>query len=451
MKKYQEHKETGLDWLAEIPKHWDWLYLSQASSEQQIKNSNNQENNVLSLSYGNIINKKDINFGLVPKEYDTYQIVHNGNIILRLTDLQNDKKSLRTGLVTQTGIITSAYTCLKPKANSAYLHYLLHSFDTQKVFYGLGGGVRQSISYADIRNIRVSVPPKEEQDQIVKFLDYKISKINKFIKNKKKLIELLNEQKQAVINHAVTKGLNPHVEMKDSGIDWLGEVPKHWEVKPIKHFVSSNDEALTETTSAEFEFNYIDISSVGFGFLKLKPVTLQFQKAPSRARRIVKKGDTIISTVRTYLKSICFINDALDNHIVSTGFSVLRPKANVFPELLSYILASEYFINAIQRNSIGVSYPAISDIKLNSLKVVLPNNLEEQKEIYLYIQSNLIPYENMISKTQKEIDLIQEYKTSLISSVVTGQVDVRDVVVPNFIEEECNDIDEVIKEVEEGE
>jgi type I restriction enzyme S subunit len=195
LKGYREYKETVYDWLLQIPSHWKWIYLSQSCNEQKIKNSDNKENIVLSLSYGNIIRKKDINFGLVPKEYTGYQIVNKGNIILRLTDLQNDHTSLRTGLVKEKGIITSAYTCLKPYENSEYLQYLLHAYDILKVFYGMGGGVRQSIGFKEIRSMNIPFPPRPEQDQIVRYLDWKVSMINKYINTKKKQVELLKEHK----------------------------------------------------------------------------------------------------------------------------------------------------------------------------------------------------------------------------------------------------------------
>ena len=220
MKIYNDYISTEYDWLGSIPVHWKWLYLSQICSEQNIKNTGNIEKNVLSLSYGQIIRKKNIDFGLSPKDYGTYQIVDNGNIIMRLTDLQNDHKSLRTGLVRERGIITSAYVCLTPFENPAYLQYLLHSYDTQKYFYGLGGGVRQSIGYKDIRYVKIPFPPREEQDQIVRYLDWKVSGINRFVKliygkpsvdienNPNTLLALLLEYRTRLISDVVTGKLN---------------------------------------------------------------------------------------------------------------------------------------------------------------------------------------------------------------------------------------------------
>ena len=156
---YKDYKKPAYEWLPDIPHHWQELFIQQVSHEQKNKNTGNIEGLVLSLSYGNIIRKKNVDAGLVAKDLSTYQIVDKNNIILRFTDLQNDHKSLRTGLVKERGIITSAYTCIVPTINAAYLHYVLHSYDTQKVFYGMGGGVRQSIGFDDIRHMFVPVPP----------------------------------------------------------------------------------------------------------------------------------------------------------------------------------------------------------------------------------------------------------------------------------------------------
>lgn len=200
-------KDSGIEWIGTIPEHWKVLYLSQTATEQSISNKDIHNQNLLSLSYGKIINK-DINTtdGLLPASFDTYQIVHNGNIILRLTDLQNDHKSLRVGLATQTGIITSAYTCLLPRENviPEFLYLLLHSYDICKVFYGMGGGVRQSIGFDDIRRLLIPVPPLEEQKQIVDFCYAKSNFIEGFLVGIEKEILLLTEYRTRLISDVVT-------------------------------------------------------------------------------------------------------------------------------------------------------------------------------------------------------------------------------------------------------
>lgn len=436
MKKYEEYRITSLEWFPHIPQQWEWLYLSQVCKEQKIKNKDNIENNVLSLSYGNVIKKKNVDSGLTPKDYAAYQIVDKDNIILRLTDLQNDHRSLRTGYVSQRGIITSAYACLTPSIDSKYLHYVLHSYDCKKVFYGMGSGVRQSMGFKDIKQLRIPVPSDVEQTQIVKYLDWKVAKINKYIKAKKRQIELLKELKQAEINRAVTKGLDPTVPMKDSGVDWIGKIPEHWEYRPIKSLFRSNQDSLNEKLDPTCNISYIDISSVGFGFLKLPPETYYFKDAPLRARRKVKEGDIIISTVRTYLKSMCYITSDLSHNIVSTGFSVLTPKAGVNSQYYQYGIFADYLVDEIIKKSVGISYPAINDDKLLSIKIVSPSNNDEKIIITEYLTNLSQKIDKAVSKVKCQLESIEEYKKSLISDVVTGKVDVREVVVPENYEVE---------------
>ncbi len=205
-------KDSGNKWLGKIPAHWDLVYLWQICAEQKNKNSQNQENNVLSLSHGNIIRKKDLNYGLVPKDYVGYQIVEPGNIILRLTDLQNDQKSLRTALVREKGIITSAYVCLKTTQNPRFIQLILHVYDINKYFYGLGGGVRQSIGYQELKNMVIPIPPEEEQKKIVDFVDTKCAsvgfEIDRMIEQLKQEIALLGQYKTQMAADIITGRTN---------------------------------------------------------------------------------------------------------------------------------------------------------------------------------------------------------------------------------------------------
>ena len=198
---------TAVSWVKTIPAHWNEKSLIQVAEEQQIKNAGMVEDNLLSLSYGKIINK-DIKTtdGLLPSSFEGYQIVHDGNIILRLTDLQNDHKSLRTGLVTQTGIITSAYTCLNVRHNilPEYLQLQLHVADLCKVFYGMGGGVRQSIGFKEIRKLVIAIPPVEEQQHILDSVHSIEKPINCAIQNSRDIIAGLEDLKMRLISDTVT-------------------------------------------------------------------------------------------------------------------------------------------------------------------------------------------------------------------------------------------------------
>jgi type I restriction enzyme S subunit len=175
------------------------------------------------------------------------------------------------------------------------------------------------------------VPPQAEQDAIIRFLHDFDRNVRRFIRNRRRLIEVLNEQKQAIINRAVTRGLDPNVKLKPSGIEWLGDIPEHWDVKPLKRWVAINKSVLTESTDPDYKFNYVDIGSVSTGALVKQPIEIRFGDAPSRARRILRTGDTIISTVRTYLRAVYFVSNKAENLIASTGFAVLTPGPSVVP------------------------------------------------------------------------------------------------------------------------
>jgi type I restriction enzyme S subunit len=217
---YPAYKNSDVEWVGDIPTHWDIKPLFAVVYTESIKNSNGLETNVLSLSYGNIV-KRDVeeNAGLLPESFNTYQLVNSGDLILRLTDLQNDKRSLRVGHAKENGIITSAYLKLVARnnhLNDRFLYRLLHSYDTTKVFYGMGGGLRQSMKFDDMRRLPLLVPTLEEQQKIVDFLDNETLKIHALIqkmtggvslgqiKDTQCMISLLQERRDALISAAVT-------------------------------------------------------------------------------------------------------------------------------------------------------------------------------------------------------------------------------------------------------
>ena len=199
--------DGGVEWLGKIPAHWKIVPLFLRFQEHKCKNIGLREKNLLSLSYGKIVRKNiNTNEGLLPMSFETYNIIEKNFIVFRLTDLQNDKRSLRTGLCKERGIITSAYTTLKLKTADVpeYMHYLFHSYDVCKVFYNMGDGVRQSMSFTDMKKIPVLLPPLEEQKKIAAYLDRKCSAIDESIFAHKNLAEKLSEYKKSLIYEVVT-------------------------------------------------------------------------------------------------------------------------------------------------------------------------------------------------------------------------------------------------------
>lgn len=202
-----EMKDSGIEWVGAIPAHWPVHPVYTYFGERKNKNRFGTEDNLLSLSYGRVI-RKDINTndGLLPESFNTYNIVEAGDIIIRPTDLQNDKRSLRTGLVKEHGIITSAYLDLCPikKVDSRYFHFLLHAYDVMKVFYNMGNGVRQGLNYSEFSRLMVFEPQYEEQVAIADFLDAKVAEIDGIIEQKKEQLEVLDSYKKSLIYEYVT-------------------------------------------------------------------------------------------------------------------------------------------------------------------------------------------------------------------------------------------------------
>lgn len=452
MKEYEKVKPSKNPYLQTIPEHWFEYRLSQIANNRVVRHKENEELLSVYLTYG-VMKYADTVKTQVHKpseDLSNYKYVEVGNLVL------NNQQAWRgsVGVSQYRGIVSPVYYVLElsNRFNHRFANYLFrnHSMVDQYVSSSKGvGSIQRNLYYPYLKNIIVSFPPKEEQDQIVRYLDSKLAKINKFIRNKKRLIELLKEQKQAVINQAVTKGLDPDAKMKPSGVEWLSVVPEGWEVRPLKRVTSINKLSLSNSVDSNKIINYIDISTVGFTELKQEPVSYKFSEAPSRARRIVCHGDTIISTVRTYLKSIFYIDESFDGFIASTGFAVLTPSKLINKKLLNYSLSAEYFLNSVAKHSIGVSYPAISETVLARLKVVIPKNIDEQKEILNYVTKKIKTIDQTIDRIQKEIDLITEYRTSLISAVITGKVDVRGIEVDEPPAEELAELEPAELENEE--
>lgn len=309
------------------------------------------------------------------------------------------------------------------KSRISLLHYYI--FCTGLPYKGLGKlGTQLNLNTDTVGEIFVPIPTVEEIEIIVNYLDEKTAQIDSLINNKLRLIELLKEERTAIINQAVTRGINPHAKLKPSSIAWLGDIPEHWEVKKLKFVSEINSTTLAEKQDDSFEIKYIDIGSVSEGQI-IQTADYLFSDAPSRARRIVKGGDTVVSTVRTYLRAVAFIENDVENLICSTGFAVIRPDKDFIGKFLFFICFSAIFIEKVVALSKGVSYPAIDSEDIKNIEVWLPP-IEEQKQIVEFIETATEKIDATIDKIEKEIGFLREYRTALISEVVTGKIKVTD-------------------------
>ncbi len=219
--------------------------------------------------------------------------------------------------------------------------------------------------------------------------------------------------------------LLPYPEYKDSGVPWLGKIPKHWEIRRLKYLASINSRVLPESTDKNYKFKYLDISSVGTGLLIAEPQALYFGQAPSRARRILQKGDTILSTVRTYLKAIYYIANDIEDWIASTGFATLTPQKEMFPPFLGAAVQSDNFIDQVIRESIGIAYPAIGEAKLGALYLTYPVSTDEQRAISCFLKDKTAQINKFIRNKRRLIALLKEQKQNIINQAVTGKCEVR--------------------------
>lgn len=213
--------------------------------------------------------------------------------------------------------------------------------------------------------------------------------------------------------------MTPYPTYKPSGLPWLGDIPAYWDVLPIKHFVKINQTTMPETTPANYELAYLDIGNVNESGIIGEPQKFLFADAPSRARRVIQSGDTIISTVRTYLKAIAHIDSCPSNWVASTGFAVLTPDSNTLPKYVSYLVHAQTFIDEVTATSKGVSYPAITSIELGSLKCAVTNSPDEQAAIVAFLDRKGAEIDRFLSAKLRLITLLREQKAALITQAVT--------------------------------
>ena len=433
LKPYAEYKESGQKWLGGVPAHWDLKPGHAAFGKRKESNRGMKEKTVLSLSYGRIkVKATDKQHGLVPESYETYQVVNEGNVIIRGTDLQNDHTSLRIGLSRNRGIISSAYLCLQalPSITPDYGYQILNVFDLTKAIYRYGSGLRQNLDHGEIKRLPIFLPPLDEQAAIVRFLDHANRKIDGFIRAKRKLIGLLNEQKQAFIHRAVTRGLDPTVPLKPSGIPWLGDIPQHWEAQQLRHLgrfhkgVGGSKEDATPdgvpcVRYGELYFHFRNFIRQPRGFVS---------SAKSAAYAPIRFGDVLFAASGERVEEIgkSAVNLFTGQAVCGGDVVIFRPTVAVHAAFLGYAL-----------DSYGAAHQKATMCRGTTIKHVYPDELRglwtcvppvpEQERITASLDSALLGCNAAISRLEREIELLREYRTRLIADVVTGKLDVREV------------------------
>lgn len=425
-KAYPTYKDSGIEWLGQIPIHWDLLRNKIFITEHDnVVGQDAYKYTLLSLTKQGVI-QRDIERGKgkFPKEFDNYKIVESGNIIFCLFDVDETPRTV--GLSSIDGMITGAYNVFSIKGiNSQFYYYYFLAVDEAKALRPLYSGLRKVVKTERFAGLRIPVPPEEEQRQIVAYLDYKSNKINERICQKERELQTLSELKQAEIAAVVTRGLDPNVPMKESGIEWIGQIPAHWEVTQLRKYLrlfSDKGHPDMDLLSVTREQGVIvrDITS--------KEENHNFIPDDLSGYKLIQKGQFAINKMKAWQGSY---GVSKYKGIVSPAYYTCELN-NIDTEYFDVAIRSQAYIGFFTKYSKGIRSGQwdLSPDALKSIPFVEPP-IVEQRAIVSYITEISEKIDSYITKLKEEINYLQEYKQRLISDVVTGKVDVRGVEIPS--------------------
>mgnify|MGYP005748783223 CR=1 FL=1 len=423
MERYREYKESGVKWLGEIPSHWEVFRNKDIFHECKKavgKNSNNYT--LLSLSKKGVVIRNMDDGGKFPAEFDTYKVVEPGDFIFCFFDVDETPRAV--GLSSEYGMITGAYTVLRQSiANSQYLYYYYLSIDDAKALKPLYTGLRKTVPLNAFMSMQIFLPPLSEQDAIVRYLYSATSEIDKAIAMQQKMIDLLNERKQIIIQNAVTKGLDENVEMKESGVEWIGRIPKHWEVSKLKYIIKKPLKYGANEASEYIDYScprYIRITDIDSNG-KLKEDTFRSLPRDKAEPYLLSKGDILFArSGATVGKAFLFEEEykaCYAGYLIKASFDnkkVLSKFVYLYTQTLAYQRWKEsIFIQATIQN--------ISGEKYSNMQIAIPP-ISEQKKLIDWLLPRLNVFDSAITNCQRQITLLQERKQIIINEVVTGKV-----------------------------
>jgi type I restriction enzyme S subunit len=440
MKKYGSYKDSGIDWIEEIPSHWG---ITKLKVNSRIKTGytppmadaeNYSREGMAWVKPDNLAMFKPITDS---KEKVSSIGIKTQNIVPKNSVLLCCIGSIGKFGVAGIDLLTNQQICSITFINGLYSgfgKYLICTSE-QELNRWANGNVIRILNTSNLGNIKYPTPSIEEQTQIAKYLDYKTAQIDDLISKKEKLIELLKEERTAIINQAVTKGLDPSVPMKDSGIEWLGEVPEHWSVLSFRFCI----DILTDFTSnGSFASLAQNVNYLEEGYSRLVRLTdlrvnLENQGlyVDEDAHNFLKKselfgGEMLIANVGAYAGLVKMMPHLAGKHTLGPNMFLLRLNKNT--NFFYHQLNAPFCKEQLKMMAVSSAQPKLNKDNIRQLKVVLPPT-DEQREIASRIEIETQKLEKLQENVLKEIELLKEYKIALISEVVTGKVDVRDVVV----------------------
>lgn len=450
-KPYHEYKDSGLPWLGRIPKHWDMLRMKHLFSQRNVRGFPDEP--MLAATQTKGVVKKDQYDNrtvLALKDIHLLKLVEVGDFVISLRSFQGGIEYAR-----HRGIISPAYTILYTNKSSTHT-YFAALFKSRRPFidalrlYVTGIRQGQNIDYASLSRSLLPLPPEDERKEIGAFVNHVNQACLRFIRNRRRLIEVLTEQKQAIINQAVTRGLSPTVPLKPSGIDWSADIPEHWHHKKLKHIATikgrigfrgytTNDQVNEGQGALVIGASHIDKN----GLLNLSDaVYLSWDKYYESPEIMVKNGDIVFVQRGSTCGKVGLI-ESLDEHVTINPSLILIKEISIKSRYLFYVMHSQYFNGYFKILTSSTAIPMISQYQLENINLFIPDN-NEQEKIVKYLDKRLVKFSDMITAAQKQIDYILKYRTRLISDVVTGKVDVRHLAPASGSE----DLEEKIDELE---
>lgn len=422
MERYDSYKDSGVKWLGEIPSHWEMLALKHIlKHKKEVVGKRSSQYDLLSLTLKGVI-KRDMENpeGKFPASFDSYQAVEPNDFVF--CNFDNEETPRAVGLSPYKGMITGAYDVLyrnNSQLTDKYLIYYFLYIDDAKRFKPLYKGLRKTVPFDSFMSYKIPVPSSQEQNAIVAYLDTVTSKIDAAIAQQQKMIDLLNERKQIIINNAVTKGLDPNVKMKPSGLDWIGDIPEHWSRIPIKHIIQFVNGYAFDSNAfkSEGDIPVIRISNITEGQVCLDDIVyVSYRK--ELEPYVTHKGDLLIAMSGATTGKVGF--DTKGGLYINQRVGAIRSD---YQEFVYYWLNSIFFKEYIFLSALGSAQPNISSKGISNFPICLPTE-NEIEEIILHIKRELEKIEPSIYNAKRHISLLQERKQIIINDVVTGKVKV---------------------------
>lgn len=427
MQRYDSYKPSGVKWLGEIPEHWEVKRLASYFTERRVKVSDKDFEPLSVTKLGVFPQWENV---AKTNDGDNRKLVKKGDFVI---NSRSDRKG-SSGISDRDGSVSLINIVLQPRKTilAQFSNYLLKSYRFIEEYYRNGRGIVADLwttRYDEMKMIKLAIPPLKEQDAIANYLDTATVKIDSAIAQQQKMIDLLNERKQIIINNAVTKGLNPNAKMKDSGVEWIGEIPEGWDFVKLKHLTKIISKGTTPSTIGR------DVLSSGtIRFLKAenivnnavceKPDFYIDEVTHSILKRSnLQENDLLFVIAGATIGKVAILPKELTPANTNQAISFIRLQNPEISKYVWYVLQSEVTRNYIWSNAVQSAQPNISMEDLGNIQVPIPNVLE-QKEIIAYIETKISPIENTIRNCQQQISFLQERKQIIINEVVTGKVKV---------------------------